>query len=161
MAEAKTFMIEGAQIIFRNFAGKEDPYNRAGDRNFAVILDPTVAVSMLADGWNVKYLAAREEGEEDTPYIQVAVGYKARPPHVVMITSKARTNLTEDMVEILDFADFENVDLIARAYSWEVNGKSGIKAYLQSMFATIEEDELQKKYAVEASGEEHPYAGEG
>lgn len=148
---AQTFMVEDAQLVFRNFSGKEGQYNREGDRNFAVILDPKVAEQMLKDGWNVKYLASREDGEEDTPYIQVAVNFKIRPPRVVMLTSMSRTNLDESSVAVLDWADIQTADLIARAYEWEVNGKSGIKAYLKSLFVTIEEDELERKYAINES----------
>lgn len=148
--EAKTFMVEDARLVFRNFSGKEGQYNREGDRNFAVILDDDAANAMLKDGWNVKYLASREEGDEDTPYISVAVNFNNRPPRIVMITSTARTNLNEDSVAVLDWADVRTCDLIARAYQWDVNGKTGIKAYLQSMFITIEEDELERKYALAA-----------
>lgn len=145
--EAKTFMVEDAQIIFRNFSGKEGQYNREGDRNFAVILDPVLADRMLADGWNVRFLDPREEGEDPTPYIQVAVNFKNRPPRVVLITSASRTTLDESSVEVLDWADIKVADLIARGYEWTVNGKSGTKAYLQSLFITIEEDALERKYA--------------
>jgi hypothetical protein len=146
--QAKTFMVEDARIIFRNFAGKEGQYNREGDRNFAVILTPEVAEQMLADGWNVRYLDGREEGDPDTPYIAVSVNFSNRPPRVVVITSTARTQLDEASVEVLDWADFKTVDLIARGYDWNVNGKTGTKAYLQSLFATIEEDALERKYSV-------------
>jgi hypothetical protein len=142
-----TVMMEGARIIFRNFAGKEGQYNREGDRNFCVLLDPDVAEAMAKDGWNIKALRAREEGEEEQPYVQVAVNFKGRPPRVVMITSRGRTTLFEDEVEILDWADIQNVDLIIRPYEWVVNGKSGIKAYLQSIYVTIDEDELELKYS--------------
>jgi len=145
---AKTFMVEDARLIFRNFSGKESQYNREGDRNFAVILDAETAKIMEKDGWNVKYLDAREEGEEDTPYIQVAVNFKNRPPRVVMITSTGRTHLDNDSIEVLDWADIQTADLIARGYDWVVGDKSGTKAYLQSLFVTIEEDELERKYAL-------------
>lgn len=146
--DAKTFLIEDAHIIFRNFSGKEGQYNREGDRNFAVILTPEVAEQMLADGWNVRYLQAREEGDESVPYISVAVNFDNRPPRVVMITQTSRTNLDQSSVEVLDWADIKTADIIARGYDWNVNGKSGTKAYLQSLFITIEEDYLEQKYAI-------------
>lgn len=151
--DRKQFMVEGARLIFRNFEGREDQYNRAGDRNFSVILDPATAQEMLKDGWNVKTLDPREEGDDVTYLIQVAVSFKNRPPRVVMLTSTSRTNLDEDSVAALDWADIANADLIAVAYEWTVNGKSGIKAYLKSLFVTVEEDELERKYAIDDMGQ--------
>lgn len=140
--------IEDARIVFRNFAGREGQFNREGDRNFAVLLDDQKLVKVLQkDGWNIKFLRPREEGDEEQPYLQVSVNFDGRPPKVAIITSRGRTNLGEREVEMLDWADIRNCDLIVRPYHWNVNGKSGIKAYLQSLFATIEEDELELKYA--------------
>jgi len=48
----------------------------------------------------------------------------------------------------LDWADIKTADLIARGYDWNVGGKSGTKAYLQSLFVTIEEDALERKYSI-------------
>lgn len=140
--------MEGVRIIFRNFAGKEGQYNREGDRNFCVLLDQETAEAMAKDGWNVKALMAREDGEDDQPYLPVTVQFdKGFPPRVVMVTSRGRTILGADEVELLDYADISNVDLIVNPYEWVVNGKSGIKAYLKTLFVTIEEDELERKYA--------------
>lgn len=149
MAQDNTVLMEGVNVIFRNFAGKEGQYNREGDRNFAVLIDEGTATAMAEDGWNIKFLKPREEEEEDTPqaYLPVAVNFGGRPPRVVLITDRGRTFLDESQVEMLDWADIINVDLIVNPYSWTVNGKSGIKAYLQSLYVTIQEDALELKYA--------------
>lgn len=145
----KTFMVEDARLVFRNFSGKETQFKPAGTRTFAVVLDKKTADAMTDDGWNVKCKPPQEEDEEEFCFVEVTLGYKIRPPKVTLITDTSRTNLDEDAVSVLDWADIRTVDLIARAYEWEVGGKTGIKAYLQSMFITIEEDELERKYAQE------------
>jgi hypothetical protein len=144
-----TVLMEGVRIIFRNFSGREGQYNREGDRNFAVLLDEKIATAMAEDNWNVKWLKPRneEEGEESQAYLPISVNFKGRPPRIVLITSRGRTNLDETQVETLDWVDILNVDLIVRPYEWTVNGKSGVKAYLQSIYVTIDEDPLELKYS--------------
>lgn len=158
-----TVLIENAKIIFKNFAGNEGPMNAAGDRNFAVVLeDPRLVEQMVADGWNVKQGKPDGDGNERDPYITVKLGYKGRPPKVAMLTSRGRTDLGEDEVEVLDWSVFKTADVIFRPYAWTAAGKTGIKAYLKSLFVTIEEDELDLKYAdVPMTGEWKPsYEGE-
>jgi hypothetical protein len=141
--------LEDCRIVFRNFEGRETMYNRAGDRNFSVLLSEDEATMMEKDGWNVKYMKPREEGDTPQAHIEVAVSYKGRPPEIYMIgeQTRKRTSLTEDTVEMLDFVDVANVDLILNPYEWVVNGKTGVKAYLKKMFITIREDPLELKYA--------------
>lgn len=149
MSNLEMYTINDAHLVFRNFEGAEGQYNKKGDRNFAILLAEQDAKTLAEDGWNVKMMKPREDDEnpEPRPYIQVSVSYKGRPPRVVVITSAGRTNLTEDTVETLDWAEFSLVDVILRPYNWTVNGASGTKAYLKTLFATVEEDELERRYS--------------
>lgn len=145
-----TLIIEDAHILpgqFRNFTGREGQYNREGDRNFSLLLDPQTATAMKEDGWNVKQLKPRDGAEEGDFYITVSVGFKNRPPLLVLISSKGRINLSQHECDLLDWVDIKKADVIIRPYRWDVNGKSGIKAYVKSLFITMEEDYLELKYS--------------
>lgn len=144
---AGNISIEGAVIGFRNFGGKADVFNRAGDRNFCVFLDPDIAEKLTEEGWNVKHTNPRDEDDEPTPYIQVAVKYGVKPPKIVLITSRGMNPIGEHEVGMLDWAEITHVDLTITPYEWSVNGNSGIKAYLKTMYVAIEEDEFEAKYA--------------
>ena len=145
--EVNYLSIENAEIGFRNFSGRSDAYNAEGQRNFCVFLDEELAQTLSEDGWNVKYLRPREDDEEPQAYLQVSVAFENVPPKIVLISSNGKSTIDEDEVNILDWAEFKNIDLIIRPYNWEVNGKSGVKAYLKTMYATIEIDEFESKYA--------------
>lgn len=150
--------VENAKIIFRNFAGKPSKFNAEGKRNFCLLIDDESANKFKMDGWNVKYLNPRDPDDKPQPYIQVSVAFDNFPPNIFLISGGKKTKLNEDTVSVLDYAEIENVDLIIRPYSWEVSGKSGIKAYVKNMYVTIVENEFEKKYRdLEREDEDVPF----
>ena len=129
--------IDGARIIYRNFSGEATKFNREGDRNFAVrILDTNVAEQLQSEGWNVKAKPPREEGDEPFMYLPVKIKFNDLGPHVHLLSGHAKVKLNEQNIGRLDRIEIANVDLDIRPYDWEVNGKVGRTAYLQSMCVT-------------------------
>jgi len=144
-------VIEDANIYWLNFAGEKRRFNEKGERNFHVDLEPDLAKKLFDTGFNIKWHEPREEGEDPVAHVEVKVQYdKGRPPNIVVVTGITgnRTRLNKETVEMLDSVDMLNVDLIFTPFPWEVNGKTGIAAYLKTMFVTIDEDFLEQKYAV-------------
>lgn len=141
-------MVENARIGFRNFAGEEKKFNRAGDRNFCVFFDEKEGKRLEKEGWKIRWLKPRSEDDDPTGCLQVAMRFENYPPKVILVSSEGKTPLTEETVASLDYAELSNVDLVIRPYNWELSdGKKGTKAYLKSGYFTIEEDEFDKKYA--------------
>lgn len=147
----ESVLLENVKIIYRNFTGRETDYNQKGSRNFGVLLTPEMADGLMTDGYNVKTTKAREldEGEMTggDPWLPVAVGYNVRPPQIWLITKRGRTLLEEGMLMLLDEAEVTHVDMYVRPYDWEMKtGAKGRKAYLKTLFITIQENELDEKY---------------
>lgn len=151
--------VENAHIIFKNFSGKEGKFNPPGRRNFCLLLNEEDAKVMKEHGWNIKVLPPRDPDYEPQPYLQVRVAFENFPPNIWMIAGGKKTHLDEDTVGMLDYAEIKNIDLIVTPYSWEMSGRSGITAYLKTMYVTIEENEFEKKYRnIESDDDDLPFS---
>lgn len=153
MSKIGPVSLENVRIGFRNFEGREGPYNKSGERSFAVFLDRQTAEAMAADGWNVKFPKDNgnfvdPDAEPRDAYLQVSVGFDFYPANVFLISNGQPTRLSEQEVAMLDWAEIENVDLVLRPYEWAVNRNSGIKAYLKSGYFTIVSDPFAAKYGL-------------
>lgn len=140
--------IEDARLMFRNFSGKEKEYNPAGRRNFCVLINNADAPDYIAQGWPIKYLKPREQGDEPQAYMEVAVNFANVPPKIILINSlNKKVQLDEESVSQLDFANIETVDIEVTPYRWNFGGKEGIRAYLKQMYVRLVYDALEAKWA--------------
>lgn len=155
--------IDDARIIFRNFSGEGSKFNREGDRNFAVVIeDQEIADALTKEGWNVKVKPPREEGDTPLMFIPVKIKFNGRGP-IVYLKSGAKDPVRlcdfencgdtaeemracEDEINCFDYIDIIAVDMDLRPYDWEVNGKEGRTAYLQSIHVTQDVDRFAERY---------------
>lgn len=150
--------IDNARIIFKNFTGKDDKFGREGDRSFSIVIeDDALAEQLSNDGWNVKPLTPRDPDEKVNHFIKVKISFKVRPPKIWLLTNHKRTLLDEDTIATLQYARIENADVVVSPWRWEVNGKTGIAAYLETLYVKIEDDPFADKYADYESSDEVPF----
>jgi len=138
--------IYNARLMFRNFSGEETQYNPKGNRNFCIFLDYSVAEKMEKDGWAIRWLDSKDPIEPPQPIISVKVSFGNFPPNIVLISEGKKSKITEDNINILDWVEIENCDVVLSPYTWTVRGQTGVKAYLRSMYITLLVDDLAKKY---------------
>lgn len=139
--------IDDARIIYRNFSGLGSKFNREGDRNFSVVIDDQdVADALVEAGWNVKIKPPREEGDIPFMHLPVKVKFNDRGPTVYLKSGSALNKLDEESIDCIDHIDILGVDLDIRPYDWEVNGKAGRTAYLQSIHVTQRVDRFAERY---------------
>lgn len=162
--------IDDARIIFRNFSGRGDKFNREGDRNFGLIINGGSVIDMsgreekvdaqtMADilmndvnkydvGWNVKIKPPRNDGDEPFIFMSVKMKFTDKGPAVYLKTGEVLNELDEESVNCLDDVDVQRVDLDIRPYDDEVNGKPFRAAYVQSICVTQEIDRFAARHAV-------------
>ena len=142
--------IDDARIIYRNFSGRGDKFNREGDRNFALLIpDEDIARELVDRGWNVKIKPPREDGDTPFMFLPIKVKFNGHGPNVYLRTGGTQNRLDEESICCLDNIDISSVDLDIRPFDWDVNGKMGRTAYLKSMRVTQNIDRFAEGDPVE------------
>lgn len=147
--------IDDARIVFKNFKGEASVYNRAGDRNFALVIpDSELADKLVEEGWNVKIKPPKDEGDDPFMYLTIKVKFNGRGPQVYLRTGDVVNELDEESVALLDKIDILSVNLDVRPYDWVIqegtpDEKRGRAAYLQSIEVIQDVDRFAAKYAEE------------
>lgn len=133
----------GAKMIWMNFSGKEGRYNPEGRRNFNLLLDKDSAEYLKNEGFNVKFHEARNEGEDGIYTLKVNVNFKGyKPPEIWMKNNHGNTHLNEDSVNVLDWANIEELYVTFNPYAYQ----DSRTAYLDKLLATVHESEYESMF---------------
>ena len=159
-------VIENANIIpgFKNFSGRVTRGNPTGKRQFCVELDwelaeklkndgwnvkvytynPEQFAELSKDGWNVKLKVSEDPDAEPLVFLQVNVRFDKVPPKILMVSKKNEIQIGESEVKDLDEYSFIKTNVIISPYHYETADKSGITAYLHTLYAVIDESPLDR-----------------
>lgn len=148
MSNVNNINIEGATIIWKNFSGERDKFN-PGKRGFSVVIDDAVMADELRqEGWNIKERPLQEGADPSEQEWTLPVKLNMnRYTQVWLIVRNHKTLLNENTVAQLDVVDIVDCDISIRPYEWEMGGRTGITAYVDSMYVTIRENKFADKYA--------------
>lgn len=139
-------LLDDVRLMWRNFSGEKTRYNDEGKRNFVVFLTEEMGVALRDQGFNIKYLEPREEGETGQYFLKVNVNYNSHtPPKVYFINSKGKRLLPPDLVGMADGVDIDKAEVIINPYRRKDGDTT--TAYLKTVFIWLREDELELKYA--------------
>ena len=143
-------VVEGGRIGFRNFSGVKGQYNERGDKHFVLFIDdPKFAEKLLELGWIVKFLKPKDNDEAPQAYIQIKARFDNYPPLIVLVSDGKQQRLTEETVNMLDWAEIDFVDMIIKPYNYHVRGASGIAAYVKTLYANVVVYDIEKKYEMD------------
>lgn len=167
--------VASAEIIFRNFTGRQTDYNKEGDRNFSVVIpDVNQAIELYNKGWNVQirpkdattrqemkdaahtfeeriaFLDARGELADALFHIKVNVSFKypEKAPKIWLYRNSTRKRelMEESNVGTLDKAEIENIDIVINPSGWNKGNRSGYMAFLKEAHVMIKESSFAEKY---------------
>lgn len=149
MAKNKLELRE-VRIIWANFQGLRTEYNALGNRNFNILIeDEQLAQSIAEEGWNIKTRDGFEDGDPPFWTLAVKVNFdSAYPPRIYKINEDGtkKTLLDSKTVMILDLLKIKYADVLLSPFAWQSQGRSGISAYLDTMYVVVEENPLDLKW---------------
>lgn len=141
--------IENANVKwgFSHFDGKEAMFNDAGDYNFQLILPEEQAKELIAEGWNVRVMDGREEGDPPEYLLKVKISFRFEPPKIYILKGKRKFRAEE-----VDLADIRRdttlqLDVIVTPSRWVHGRDTGVSAYTKEMYVKVNESRFSAAYA--------------
>ena len=176
MSNTQDLVFNEARIVFRNFAGIESKSNRAGARNFSVVIpNKEAAVALYNDGWNVAVkpqtpedreaikmgknliekiaiLEANGSADDALYHLKCNVNMDSRKaPKIYVVAGQKKKPIlqTKDTVAQIDVLDILYCDIVIHPYLWDGPMGSGMTAYLDTMYVVVNADPFADKYAID------------
>lgn len=155
-------IVENAEIEYPQFSGEKTPNNTDGKRGFNLIIrDPEKAQEFANDGWLIKHHDPRDGDNDEYDYLPVAIRFDKYPPNIYKVNPDMPEPvlLNEDGVSLLPeyTKAYLNIDVVISPSFWNVSGKSGIKAYVKTMYLRIVDGEYPAKPRKSASAYVDPF----
>ena len=133
-------VVKNACIMFTNFAGEKDRFNM-GKPQFNLVLTEEAARELQADGWNIRIMPAREEGESPTYMTNINVAFSddgRRNPTIKLYSSldgkRVCRRLSAETIGILDDIRLERINLRIGSFNYD-GDKYTMKGYLRELQA--------------------------
>lgn len=150
------YEFDNVQLIFRNFEGRGDKFNKEGNANFSIILTEDQAVELADKMINVKRTKPKD-GSEGVPYVKISLGQY--DPEIYFLKDDKKKILPKAHYAKLDRTEIEFASLEASKSNkmWESNGKQGYSLYLESLVVKFRESRLLSRYADYDEEDEIPF----
>lgn len=159
MARRPDYIINNAQLIFRNFSERVNTHSKydrdRGDGksvnggSFCIRLPQDIGEELKARGVNVEdYIDRHHPDEPATPLLRVRVQFDNmndwKNPTIWQISGDTHEKMDEETMAGLDYVDIINADV---SVNFGKNpGKHGFATYLNTAYITIPADDLASKY---------------
>ncbi len=141
--------VENAEVkwAFSHFDGRADTFNDDGDHNFTIMLPEDQARDLIAEGWNVRTMDGREEGDPSEYLLKVKISYRFEPPKIFVIKGTRKFRASESDLVDIKRSTCEQLDVIITPSRWVHGRESGVTAYVKEMYAKIKESRFSANYA--------------
>lgn len=144
-----SYRFRNCHLMFSNFEGKEGRYNDEGARNFNIRLNQKDADYLTDEGFRVRPVPPKDPDAEPLFLLKVNVMFKddpkdSRNPKILLKNNHGNKKLDENSVQILDWADIENVNVSINPYNSPKNDHT--TAYLNMLIAQMHEDPFEAEF---------------
>jgi hypothetical protein len=152
MARVNDINITDGIIAYRNFSGRPTDFKpEGGVRTVTFVIPDNIAEDLIKDGWNIRLQMPKNEDGDPRYLLECKITFRTRngtprDPKIFIVRDDGIVHVTEETIDTLDRADIVHVDAVIGPSYWEWGGRSGIAAYVNSMYLTIKENAIDEKY---------------